>query len=44
VAAAPVIVPQPAQPQPVAQKPAAAPHGVPIIDGDRIVYSTGSSQ
>lgn len=44
VAAAPVIVPQPAQPQPAAQKPAAAPHGVPIIDGDRIVYSTGSSQ
>lgn len=43
-AAAPVMVAQPAQPQPAAQKPAAAPHGVPIIDGDRIVYSTGSSQ
>jgi len=44
VAAVAVPAPQAPQPQPAAQKPAAAPHGVPIIDGDRIVYSTGTSQ
>lgn len=33
----------PAQQQPAAQKPA-APRGVPIIDGDRLVFSTGDNR